>query len=265
MRTTCYALLGCLGLLLTVGGCRSATDDDASDGKKDAEKEVIKIAPLAGKLGAFDDGRIEVPLPKGWHESKNEENSKNDLDQNLARMSSGETQRYPGIDIKVREYGDFKTLGESELRKFVRNRSTEVQKEHNPKGDAKVKFDVKPLSLRSFHGVEYAYRVKISGQSLERLTLETVVDSRMYTLELTTVIGLREQARPALYAVATGMKFPKMVNKPSAGRRGRDADDEQDSKPADDKEKAADNKKDEAKDAKEKETKTDDAKSEGGE
>jgi hypothetical protein len=122
--------------------------------------------------------------------------------------------------VKVREYPDFKTLGPSDLRKFVRRRTDEVTEERN----SKKKFNVKQLSLRSFHGAEYAYTVRVGGRPYERLTLETVVDGRLYTFELLTVNGLREESRSALYAVATGLKFPKMINKPSRGRMRSDED-----------------------------------------
>jgi hypothetical protein len=221
MRYLLLAVIGCLTIALASGGCgRGSGDEGDANAKKGKESEPIKIDKLAGKLGVFDDGRIEVPLPQGWRGSANEETDEKDRDANLCRMASG-VQRLPGIMVKVREYGDFKTLGESDLWRFVRNRSNEVPKERGGKG----KFDVKSLSLKGFHGVEYAYKVKIGSSPFERLTLETVVDSRLYTLELTTVNGLREEARPALYAVATGLKFPKMANKPSAGRSGGDGND----------------------------------------
>jgi hypothetical protein len=233
MRRTLCSLVSCLGILLVIAGCGSISDgEDDAGGKKASKKDTIKIDPLAGKLGVFDDGRIEVPLPKGWSDSINEENSDKDLDTNLARMARGDVQRLPGIMVRVREYDDFKTLGESDLRKFVRKRNADVPKEKGFKN----KLDVKPISLRGFHGAEYAYTVRISGNRYERLTLETVVDGRLYTLELTTLNALREEARPALYAVATGMKFPKMVDKPSSGRDRGDDDKEADGDAAEEKE-----------------------------
>lgn len=224
MRRVVYLLAGLFVLSLLVAGCGTNSDADEDPGDKKAAKksQEPKIAPLAGKLGTFDEGRIEVPLPKGWKDSLNEENSTKDLDKNLARMSGEGSQRIPGILIKVREYGDFKTLGPPDLRKFVRKRAAELPKERNSKG----KFDVKQRSLGGFNGAEYAYKLKIGGKSYERLTLETVVDGRLYTLELTTLNLLREESRPQLYAVATGLKFPKMVNKPTRGRGSASEDEE---------------------------------------
>jgi hypothetical protein len=224
MRHISFLLAGCLSIAFLASGCDRSSDAEDDGGKKKVAKKKAgdKISPLAGKLGVFDDGRIEVPLPKGWKESVNEENSDKDVDKNLARMSGEGIQRYPGILIKVREYDDFKTLGEPDLRKFVRNRSKEVAEE---KG-FKKKIDVKAKSIKGFHGAEYLYTARISGKSFERLVLETVVDSRLYVLELTTLNALREDARPDLYAVASGLKFPKMTNKPSRGRGSASAEEE---------------------------------------
>lgn len=136
-------------------------------------------------------------------------------------MSGEGSQRIPGILIKVREYGDFKTLGPPDLRKFVRKRAAEVTEE---KG-FKKKLNVKQIAIRGFNGAEYAYTATISKKKYERLVLETVVDGRLYSLELTTLFALREESRPQLYAVATGLKFPKMVNKPTRGRGSAAEDD----------------------------------------
>jgi hypothetical protein len=220
MRHITLFLAGCLCLSLFVSGCDRSSDADDDGSRKVVKKKTgDKISPLAGKLGTFDEGRIEVPLPKGWKESVNEENSDKDVDKNIARMSGEGIQRYPGILIKVREYDDFKTLGEPDLRKFVRNRTKELAEE---KGFKKI--DVKQKSIKGFHGAEYLYTARISGKSFERLVLETVVDSRLYVLELTTLNALREEARPDLYAVATGLKFPKMTNKPTRGRSSASED-----------------------------------------
>lgn len=240
MRKPACALLVLSAMLLCVAGCGGTDVDESADGKKGKEKETVKIDPVAGKLDPLDDGRIVVPLPAKWISSNNEEEDDKSLDKNLARIRQEGALMLPAIMIRVREYAEFKTLGEPDLRKFVRSRGGEVAKERG----FKSKLDVKPLSLNGFHGGEYAYTAKIGTKRYERLVLETVVDSRMYTLELTTVNGLREASRPALYAVATKLQFPKMVNKPTGGRRSRsDADedapdDEADAEPKADGEKA---------------------------
>lgn len=223
MPRVVYLLAFSFGLSLLAAGCGSNSDaEDEPVSKKAKKKSETKIATLAGKLGTFDEGRIEVPLPKGWKDSVNEEAEDNDPNKNLARMSGEGIQRIPGILVKVREYGDFKTLGPPDLRKFVRKRAAEIPAERNAKG----KFDVKPLTLDGFNGAEYAYKLKVGGKPYERLTLETVVDGRLYTLELTTLNQLREESRPQLYAVAAGLKFPKMVNKPTRGRASASEDEE---------------------------------------
>lgn len=243
MRKPVCAWLALSAMLLCVAGCGGTDVDESADGKKGKEKETVKIDPVAGKLDPLDDGRIVVPLPKGWSPSNNEEESDKALDKNLARIRREGALMLPAIMIRVREYAEFKTLGEPDLRKFVRNRGAELEKE---KGFKKGKLDVKQLSLNGFNGAEYAYAANIGKppKRFERLVLETVVDGRMYTFELTTVNGLREESRPALYAVATNLQFPKMVNKPTGGRRSRsDADedapdDEADAEPKADGEKA---------------------------
>jgi hypothetical protein len=238
---TLWALLACSGLLTAISGCNRSSDAEDETPKKTSKKNEIKISPLAGKLGTFDEGRIEVPLPKNWKESVNEEPADNDPNENLGRMNTG-SQRAPGILVKVREYPDFKTLGGSDLRKFVRKRADEITKERGFKN----KLDVKPLTLKGgFNGCVYGYTVNIGGRKFDRICVETVVDSRLYTLELFAVKGLREESRPDLYAVAAGLKFPKMINKPSRGR----ADDEEEATDEEsedaDSEKSADKEKDE--------------------
>ncbi|RIK81997.1 MAG: hypothetical protein DCC68_07410 [Planctomycetota bacterium] len=170
---------------------------------------------MEGKLGAFDDGRIEIRMPKGWKESANEENRGNDLNKNIARMSGPGLKRLPGIQFKVREYEGFDRLSisrESILAEFVRMRNKELPKERQTKRS----FKVRPVSLRAFQGVEYAYAVRLGGKSYERLVLETCVEGRLYTLELTTLKGTREEFRPALYSVAAALEFPLKADTPSS-------------------------------------------------
>jgi len=241
MPRTLWAFLACCGLVAAGAGCNRSSDADDETPKKTSKKDDLKISPLAGKLGTFDEGRIEVPLPKNWKESVNEEPADNDPNENLGRMNTG-SQRAPGILVKVREYPDFKTLGESDLRKFVRKRADEITKERG----FKKKLDVKQLNLKGgFNGCVYGYTVNIGGKKFDRLTVETVVDSRLYTLELFAVKGLREESRPDLYAVAAGLKFPKMINKPSRGRGADDEEEATDEESEDaDSEKSADKEKD---------------------
>jgi hypothetical protein len=197
----------------------AAEKDSQEPDRTSSSSNATSFVEMEGKLGVFDDGRIEVRMPKGWKESANDENNAKNLEKNLARMSGTGTQRIPGIQFKAREYDGCDKLSvsrESILSAFVRMRSNELPKEKDSRGS----FKVEPISIRGFHGAEYAYTVHLGGKSYERLVLETCVEGRLYTLELTTLKGMREESRPALYSVAAALGFPRKADTPSAADDG---------------------------------------------
>jgi hypothetical protein len=124
--------------------------------------------------------------------------------------------------VRVAPFKEFKTITSANLEEFVEARREAILEPLRKKAktgvNVKLAGDVQPVNAKSFRGIEYLKKGRTkeakSGAGLDLVYLETVVDSRMYTVEMHALLGDAEKYRPAALAVAANLKFPKAKVEP---------------------------------------------------
>jgi hypothetical protein len=222
MRRTGWPLtLVCMALAPALAGCGSSNKEPAKSENAKATKKVPKRdmtpGPAGKSLAAADDGRIVVTMPEGWLASSPAKATEG----LVALMRADARFPYPTIYVRVAPVKDFNTITSSNLDEFFDARRETLQEglQKKSKSGAILKLygDVQPVKVKSFRGIEYLKLGKTSAAksaSLELAYIETVVDGRMYTIELHSLKPDLEKYRPAALAVAANLKFPKAKIEP---------------------------------------------------
>lgn len=182
----------------------------AEQAKKPAAVAAASLPKLGGYLPPLDDGRLEAAPPAGWHIPPRSSKY-------LFRAQRSNSNMYPCLLATAEDFDQFAYLTEDNIGQFARGRAADVNKDPD---------QVKPVQIGGFLGITYAKRAKVKGsvsQIVELQYLETVIDGRLYRIELRAESGTLTQAQPYLYAVAEGLRFPK-AQRPSPEQVAR-ADD----------------------------------------
>jgi hypothetical protein len=187
---------------IALAGCDKSGSGSGgqSDDKKAKKKAAIgKLPPVGQPQSPVDEGRLVVSVPKDWHVAS-------DSDKYLVRAVRTKNSQWPMVIVTVEEYKKIETVANDNLDDFVDLRREELKK-------LKPAPKVEPITIQKFNGVSYVRRVKTTGgRVLEKLHLETVVDNRLYRVELQANFGALEGEEKFGYAVAANLKFPKSTS-----------------------------------------------------
>jgi len=186
---------------VSLAGCgRSAAPSKRANQSRQAARPVsldtAKLPQLGSYLPPLDDGRVEVAPPADWYIPPR--SSKYLF---MVRQSDSET--YPCVLATVEDFDGFAYLSEKNVGQFAKRRASELGKQPD---------QVKPVRIGDLIGITYAKRAKVKGtvsKIVELQYLETVVDGRLYRLQLRAESGTLQKAQPYLYAIAAGLRFPK--------------------------------------------------------
>jgi hypothetical protein len=225
------ATLVCLAFAFSFSGCGSSstesTSSDAPKAAKKAAKRSMTPGPTGKALAAADGGRVVVTMPEKWRESTSSK-PKEGL---LAEIKADDPFLYPRIYVRVAPVKEFNTITSDNLEEFADARRDKLLEglKKKAKSGANVKLygDVQPVKVKAFRGIEYWKKGRTGaakGPSLELAYFETVVDSRMYTIELHTLEFDLEKYRPAALAVAASLKFPKAKSLPEETEESEEAE-----------------------------------------
>jgi hypothetical protein len=167
--------------------------------------EAAKLPKLGDPLPLLNNDRVQVAPPAGWRVPSRESKW-------LARFVLSARQTYPVILLAAADCEaiyDLSSKNADELIKLVR---AEIKEKPE---DGKLADPIEAFKLKDFHGVTYSRLVKVQGQLMKCVRVETVADGQRYTLELRDNDGSVEKYRPHLFAVAAGMEFTKGGAKPA--------------------------------------------------
>jgi hypothetical protein len=203
------------------GGCSRTsagpekTKKSSSVATKRKRPTVESLPKLEKTLDPVDDGRLVVTAPKGWHVPSN-------TGEYLVRISKSRVATLPIILVSGEDFKHLDTVTRDDMEDFV-----DVRRDALKEAKTKLAEEVEPLVLKSFRGVEYRKRSRNrkTGELRETLFLETVVQKRLYRIELHTQLGTMDEYRSYAYAVAAGLKFPKVKlddDEPAAGEEVAD-------------------------------------------
>jgi hypothetical protein len=207
---------------LFLAGCGSSSGKPADSDKPKVEKKKPSKRSMtvgaAGKaLAAADEGRVVVTMPEGWRDSM----PSKPREGLVAQMKESDVYPYPTIFVRVSPFKEFTTITSSNLEEFVEARREQLLEGLRKKAknsNVKLAGDVQPVKAKNFRGIEYLKKGRTKeakgGAGLDLVYLETVVDRRMYTVEMHTLVGDVEKYRPAALTVAANLKFPKAKIEP---------------------------------------------------
>lgn len=230
-RTGWLATVVCFALAPALAGCGSSNKESTKSQNAKATKKVTKRdmtpGPAGKSLAAADDGRIVVTMPEGWRESTPAKSQ-----EGLIALMRGDVRfPYPTIYVRVAPVKDFKDITSGNLDEFTDARRETLlegaRKKSKSGATLKLYGDVQPVKVKSFRGIEYLKLGKTStakSAELELAYIETVVDGRMYTIELHTLRPDLEKYRPAALAVAASLKFPKAKIEPEEDAQAEEAE-----------------------------------------
>jgi hypothetical protein len=201
------AILLLAALAVAAAGCPSpAPVDDVVEPEPDSlEVKVVSaesLPPVADYLPPLDGGRIAIAAPKGWSVMSRAEGY-------LTRFYKVNPSGLPRILITVEEYDSptMKTATASNLGDFMALMDERVAGELIP-GVSLIE-PVRPMVLGENPFVRYVRPASLKGAAVERQILCTLVDGRLYTIDLQVLAGTLLQTRDDSYAVAAHMRFPK--------------------------------------------------------
>ena len=203
---------------IVIAGCGSSSGKPSRSDKPKAEKKPptkreMKVGAAGKALAAADEGRVVVTMPEGWQDSmpgKPREGL-------LAQFKESDIYPYPTIFVRVAPAKEFTTITNTNLEEFADARREQLlealRKKAKSGTNVKLAGDVQPVKAKSFRGIEYLKKGRTKeakgGAGLDLVYLETIVDRRMYTIEMHTLVGDSEKYRPSALAVAANLKFPK--------------------------------------------------------
>ena len=212
-----------LAYAVFLAGCGSSNDKPTSDKpraeKKKPSKREMKVGTAGKALAATDEGRVVVTMPEGWRDSM----PSKPREGLLAQMKESDIYPYPTIFVRVAPIKEFTTITSANLDEFAETRRGQLldamRKKAKSGANVKLAGDVQPVKAKSFRGIEYLKKGRTKeakgGAGLDLVYLETVVDRRMYTIEMHSLPGPElDSYRSAALAVAANLKFPKAKIEP---------------------------------------------------
>jgi len=162
----------------------------------------VELPRLGDYLPPLDRGRIEIAPPAGWHVPPRDNRF-------VARFTKSRGRSYPSIILRAEDAPETPDVTKEDVETFAAWLEKELDSKGDPQGNGPTR--VTPVRTGGFVGAMYrkqgSTRVDIKTIVLDRLLMETVVGRRKYLLELRASEGTLEEYRPALLAVAGGMKF----------------------------------------------------------
>jgi hypothetical protein len=213
--------LSCIALLLAfvIAGCGGGseegggTDGDQTSqggsGELGAKVIDVKTLPkLEDSLPPLDEGRIEVAAPEGWRPMSRNMDF-------VARFApkgvSGSTPPRILVTAAAAPGDSPKTLTASDAAAFEAYMGPILDKELSGKKDIRETPRTLIIGDRPWSRYVLARKTK-QGVPVDGQVLKTVANGRIYTMELqvyhqTNMIEFRDEA----YAIAAGMKFPKVA------------------------------------------------------
>jgi hypothetical protein len=147
----------------------------------------------------LDDGRVTVSLPEDWTWAPRSKDY-------LVRAQMSRDARYPNVTVYAEAAPEMEDASSENAKKLAETFRATLDKELAPRG-LKLEEPVHAIQIGDFFGVEYVRLAKIGADSVERLFLVTVKNSRKYTLELRTLQGSLPRFRPFGRAIAASMEF----------------------------------------------------------
>ena len=161
------------------------------------------LPPLAPQLGAaLDDGRIRIAGPEGWRLQPRSQ-------EYLALFLEDPQDRFPRILI-THEEGDpgaFQTLTEDNVDAFAKSLAEQLDE-----AERDVR-EIRPMIIGERPCVRYVIFGKTNLHKVETQHLTTVVDGRIYRVDLTDYRQTTEEEPPIkkhrdhAYAVMAGLDF----------------------------------------------------------
>lgn len=195
------AFIGGVLVAATLIGCNGSSSGDGSSSSGDLPNSAAGPLPALGDyMPPLDEGRLEIAPPDGWIIPPRSSKW-------LVRFQGDPVAPYPSIIVTATDNAEFKTVGKSNVAKFVAAVARRLESEGRST-------TVETIRLDDVYGATYHRRARVKNgmdDILERVFVETVVDGRQYTVELRTHAGRLDMDRLCLYAVVAGLKFPLAV------------------------------------------------------
>jgi len=190
-------LLGTVGCGGSGEATQSKTDDEGSTIRRPTK--LAELDPDTAVPG-LDGGRVEVTPPLGWHRAPR------DADRWLIRFNREADSAYPTIMVNVEQYEDVLNVTDDNLAEFAKQIAAAME-------GTKFSQEIEPIVIGDFRGITYQRRARVPYDYdkivVDRVFVETVVDSRKYKLELLAKDGTWQRSEPHLHAMAAGLIFPK--------------------------------------------------------
>lgn len=207
MKLTLTALLGwalCASLICATAGCGGGSTQPESEGEDETisvkKVSAAKLPALEDYLPPLDDGRIELAAPKDWTTMSREAKY-------VARFIKGDALSLPRILVTVdpSDIDGLDTADEDNVTELARQTAANLKQRK-----AALLEDARPMLLGDNAFARYVLKSKYRGAPIERQMLQTVVDGRLYTVDLQVATSEDlKKYRDDAYAVAAGLKFPK--------------------------------------------------------
>ncbi len=183
--------------LAWIVGCGSAAS--TSGGSGGASAVAKKLPKLDAYFGPVDDGRIsQIAPPKGWVTAGRSSKY-------VCRFLAPEGESYPTIIVTAEDFDRIHNVTPKNVEKFAKLIAAEFKD-----SESAQRMVITPERVGKFNGVSYVRRgrAKVGSKTIvvDRYVLSTVVDGRMYNVELRTRDDDQKYRGHAM-AVAAGIKY----------------------------------------------------------
>jgi hypothetical protein len=206
MSSVVLARAGCSAEPATnVPGATSSNPPDAAvapsatPGTGEIRKLSAAELPIGDYLPPLDNGRIEIPIPKGW--SPMPRDSKY-----VARFFKDDKNGLPRIEILAddKSYGGIATVTATNASVFAKAVAQDL-------GEKRLLEPVLAMEIGSTPCARYVMKVELKMPQgsvvAERQSLVTVHEGRAYTIQLLVLPNSLLADRDAAYAICAGAKF----------------------------------------------------------
>lgn len=192
----CFVAAQCLSSLVGCGGSNDS-GNGSSDLPPTKKVSVSKLPPLDDYLPPLDDGKVQIAPPKGWKVMGREKNY-------LTRFYLSDQIGFPRILITVDAsmLEGIDTVTPENVSELASATAASLKERK-----AAVLEAPRPMIIGDNALVRYVLKAKQRDVALEKQMLQTVVNGRLYTVDLQVNAGDIEKHRDAAYAVAAGLKF----------------------------------------------------------
>ncbi len=214
-------------LLCAVAGCGDSTTLNTPKAKKSKKAKTPEPLPEMDESSVLvDQGRVEFFAPRGWYVSERSEKY-------LAMTCYRRSIRYPEIALRGEDFPEIERVTDDNVKRFATMRREAMADE-----EIKLFKEVKPVRIGSFVGIEYQRLAKVRNKIIARLFLETVVDGRLYRVELRATKSSVGNNIGFGHALVAALRFPKAGSSATAepvdsGESVDDGETADDQQPAD--------------------------------